>query len=63
MRWGRNNRHWLVSVFDGYKFGDLVSGMETAVFSQKEYSKKEWSMRQRAIAQATKEAQKIQEEK
>lgn len=60
MRWGRNNRYWLVSVFDGYKFGDFVSGMETAVFPQKEYSKKEWSMRQRAIEKASREAEKIQ---
>ncbi len=60
VRWGRNNRYWLVSVFDGYKFGDFVSGMEMATFPQREYSKKEWSMRQQAMEKASREAEKIQ---
>lgn len=63
VRWGRNNRYWLVTVFDGYKFGDFVTGAEVTSFPEKKYSKSEWHMRKHAIEHAAKEAQKIQEEK
>lgn len=63
VRWGRNCRYWLVSVFDGYKFGDFVTGSEFTVFPDKKYSRSEWHMRQHAINHAAKEAKKIQEEK
>ena len=63
VRWGHNCRYWLIAVFDGYKFGDFVTGLEVSAFPEKKYSKNEWSVRQRSIAHATKEAEIIQDKK
>ena len=52
VRWGRNFRYWLIAVFDGYKFGDFVTGLEATAFPEKTCS--EWS-RQRTIVHADNE--------
>ena len=62
VRWGRNYRYWLISVFDGYKFGDFVSGEEFSAFPEKTHVKGERNVHQRDITHVAKETERIQNE-
>ena len=63
VRWGHNYRYWLIAVFDGYKFGDFVTGEEFTAFPDKKYSRNEWITRKQTIVKEAKEAEKIQDKK
>ena len=59
VRWGKNCRYWLVGVFDGYKFGDFVTGTEVTAFPEKSRSCKHGT---RKKTDTTKETEQIQNE-
>ncbi len=61
-RWGKNNRYWAVSCYDGYCFGDYSTKLTAKVFPNKKYSKQEFLVRRKGISSALAEAKQIQEE-